>query len=241
MQLSEHPVTGARLCVLRNGVVRKLARLAWSNTDASLYIAIYRSAGRCAYFGRTTVPAAGSKWDFNFTEGSIATSGNPKLSLHDSGQAHVAVGSARSKAIFGKRLGDGEGGHVATVQTFDTEGLPALGREPSTGRVPDLIATADEEDWWTAPRWLVLAFSDAESARKYPLRITMRRKLRPDLHVALKPHAHAAPEATEHGGSLVIGGWPADQPPGLPMPILYAVTTRGDSLPGDALRSAADI
>lgn len=226
MRRDEHEVTGARLCIRRDGVLHKFARLYWSNQDTSLYISTYTPAGSDVYFGSTTVPPPGvGSESIDFTSGLVASDANPKLSLHESGQAHMQVGQLRSKGILGRRLGEGSGGHVATVQTFDVSSLPVLGRSPSTGRVPDLIAVADEEDWWTAPRWLVLAFAeDLDRARGYPLHITMRRRLRPTLHVALKPAASSAPESMKHSGALIVGGWPLGYPPDAPLRMLYAVT-----------------
>jgi hypothetical protein len=139
------PALEKRLLVEHSGELRKLAKLAVSKSDASLYVVAY-GPNRRYYVGQERLPAGKSSLTFRFADYPCHVGDEPKLSLHEKGKAHVTAGGrVLAGPIAMPRLTDLRGEHVATVCPDDFDQLPPYGRALKTsGREQDVVIPVEQ-------------------------------------------------------------------------------------------------
>ncbi|MFE2911380.1 hypothetical protein [Kitasatospora indigofera] len=112
-----------------------------SPDDASLYISPYLGSGWTVRAASSSVePHATTSIPVQRSHPNAATGDNAHLSLHHSGQTHAHVRQGdRVGPVFGPRLDDPTGGHIALIECDDLSGLPLLNpREPASSSRFDL-------------------------------------------------------------------------------------------------------
>jgi hypothetical protein len=91
-----------RLLIRHRGELRKLARLAWSNFDASFYVMPYGTDGRRGWVGKIPIPE--EPFTFDATTGTEGA--EPYVSLHESGRTHASVKGFRTGDAMGPAFRD---------------------------------------------------------------------------------------------------------------------------------------
>jgi hypothetical protein len=135
--------------------LRRLAKLAFSRRDASLYLVPYGPRGQ--YFYGSRGMADGQSTDtFNFRE-QLSANSNPKLSIHETGQVHIyARGRPRAGPLQIGALQDSRGEHLATLRWDSVEKLPLFAKRPKT-TPPDIDVAFGVPDGLEAGALLVFA------------------------------------------------------------------------------------
>lgn len=116
--------------------LRRIAKVAFSRRDASIYLIPYGPRGE--YFYGSRAMADGQTTDtFNFREQLWAES-NPKLSIHETGQVHIyAAGRPRAGPLRIAPLRDLRGQHVATLRWDSVQTLSVYAKGPKI-TAPDI-------------------------------------------------------------------------------------------------------
>lgn len=220
----EVPIKGLRVLVDHRGELRKLARLGWTKRDASFYIIPYATRSRRGWVG-TTELAFGDSTTVDFTTG--VEGAKPKVSVHESGLTHATVDGHVTPDVAGQPLHDDAGGHVATIITFNPEGLPPIAVARGAPRA-DLVVTSERGtgDWWDGVRVALFVYTQPERATEKKAYITFRRPGSvPPLYVSLGVFGEQHPADNREPGVVVLAGWsPGDRGVGDPTPLVYAVT-----------------
>lgn len=102
-----------RILIQWRGSLRKLCKIAFSSSDASLYLFPYAVQGKY-YYGSNTIPAQQASLSFDFTD-DIFKKETPKLSIHETGQVHVCVGDSKAGPLYIPELKTFTGQHIASV------------------------------------------------------------------------------------------------------------------------------
>lgn len=142
-------IKSTRFLVQRSGVIRNFFKVAISQNDASIYIIPYANEGKY-YGGISNLPKIDlgtlqQKVDVNYTE-QIADEKMPKLSIHESGQIHLDIGSKRTLPHKIPPLENIEDKHIASVSTDVIEALPIFQadiKDSSTHK--DIVINVDKQ------------------------------------------------------------------------------------------------
>ena len=196
---------GARLCIRLADRIAKVARLAWSDADASIYVIPYPGPAKTSFagvyesrLGSTTLPF----------EGQLEAVGGdtPKVSIHESGICHAQLGAERSGRARGPRLHHGTG-HIATIQTFRPDLLPTLATPPSSqGPVIDVVATPPSTPW-TSLRFVLSVIDPASHPLNGPWAVlNLARAKGTDLHIRIASVSDYEPH-NDGEGVVVLAGW----------------------------------
>ena len=200
------PLRGVRLCLRdHQGVIRKVARLDWSDQDTSLYITSYCPPGGRTFAGRFKLSSGVPSTTWDFTGQLEAGETMPKMSLHESGQTKTELGGKKSRFVIGQPLFDAVGGHVATIKTFNAGTLPILEKK-AKGGASDIIAEGDGAPY-TSVRFPISVHITESGAFMCKFPITFRRPhLASPLYVGIDVVGEFEPH-NDGDGVVVIGGW----------------------------------
>lgn len=187
--------------------LRKLCKIAFCSNDASLYLFPNASQGKYHY-GRKTIPAQQASLTFDFTE-DIFQEQIPKLSIHETGQVHVSVGTQRAGPLFIPPLARLRGEHVASVSPDAFETLPMFtGMLRDNGsEVDHIIPALDEATNGTLAIYVngrKPAF--AESNCRLTFELTRSTIDRP-LYIGMKPKGQPQIGVNTRKGVTIIAGW----------------------------------
>jgi hypothetical protein len=182
-----------------------MGRLGLDRHDASLYVVPFAADGErpAGWVGRKELAPGGGSFDItaNGEHGRL-----PKVSLHESGRAHARARGTRSYLGATSPLWDSEGGHVATVLTFNLDRLPALAGPPKALPHVDVLLRIDRQ--WTSARVAIYAYSEVRRAAEHPTYLTLTRAGLPSpLYVALGFHGDRHDADNRDPGVAVIAGW----------------------------------
>jgi hypothetical protein len=187
--------------------LRKLCKIAFSSTDASLYLFPYAVQGKY-YYGSKTMPAKQSSITFNFIE-DIFKSQTPKLSIHEKGQVHVYVGNEKAGPLLIPPLLNLTGQHIATVCPDAFESLPPYTKKPQVkgSEIDHIIYAVDE-----AVNGKLLVYVNGQDpefdANDCGLKIILRRTTiaRP-LYIGVKVVDQPLIGNNNQKGITIISGW----------------------------------
>ena len=102
-----------RLLVDLGNDVRKIAKIAFSNTDASFYVFPYAPSGKYYYGGRH-MDEVEFEDKVRFTD-DIFSDQVPKLSIHETGHVHIKSKDSIAGPVFVSPLCEWRGQHIASV------------------------------------------------------------------------------------------------------------------------------
>lgn len=159
-------LSSIRFLLKVNGQTFKVATVALSKSDASLYIAPAIPSGWVVHAGTTKMPNAdgpSSTWDYSQQ---LTGSRHLKLSLHDSGRTHAVVDDEETNPLFGPPMTGSEGGHVATIAVFSPSGLELTRPRTGSSSSTDLVLTCPTPDRWTSTHISLHICPTKESATK---------------------------------------------------------------------------
>ncbi|MEU8132130.1 hypothetical protein [Streptodolium elevatio] len=220
-QLAPHGVESIRIVSAYEGGFAQVAHLSWAGPgnpgDASLYIRPFVGTNWTAKASANTAIAPNASADVTAQLlHRKAKFGEPKLSLHHTGQTHAYVGPKtkhRTQPVQGPRLDHPAGGHVATITCFALEGLPPLGR-PLSADPPDIEILVPGPGQDTARLSVALYSGTDEDAmrQRYPflqsttlLRFDRLGMPTPLLFGLRAAHFPGPPQPTP--GVVAVGGW----------------------------------
>jgi hypothetical protein len=205
-------VSKVRLLVETGGVFRRLARLSWSEADASLYISP-PGLPAPARVGVIDVPLEpGASETVNFAGDFIGMA--PYMSLHQGGACHASAGPGwqrlRTAPVRGNPLDHPGGGHLATIVCFRPSLLPTA-PPPKHSRKRGHAAAVR---WPVADRPLGVALwacADEASARaNFRQWLTFRRPTLPrPLHIGINARPQLETSPLPSPVVVITGGWGA--------------------------------
>jgi len=210
-----------RLLVDLGGDLRRIAKIAVSNTDASLYLFPYAPNGRY-YFGGRRMNEVEFKDQVRFKD-DLSSDDVPKLSIHETGQVHVQARGIRAGPNTISPLSEWKGQHIASVSVDSFSALSEFsGAVSSTGPNVDHVIPVDEN---IQSGRLVFYLSGDRPAFEEPncrLVITLKRPtLANPIYVGIQMKAQAPLSEPHLGGVTVLSGWDAYPKPGEGMDYLY--------------------
>lgn len=212
-------ISSIRIVARRRNRLHKVAKVRWSNTDASIYIWPYGPEGGRGYVGlHDAIPPAGS---FTFDFASQGAGMNPKLSLHQSGQVHAICAEYSTRPIFSAPLFSPAGGHIASIVCHNPEKLPDLTAQPKGLPRADVVL---EMPLRFSAMHVVLFANIVESRLpKCPIQLRLVRSSMPmPLHIGIQFRGDNV--ASDGSGVGVLGGWGPDASPVESVPLVYAIT-----------------
>lgn len=197
-------INGLRLIAEHEGTFYKIARIQWSNKDASLYVLPYMPSGGTAFAGVMKIPdqEQGAS-TFNFARG--VEGAKPKMSLHEFGQCRASVGDQSIAQVWGRKLHDQGGGHIGTIECCSFEGLPTI--DPPKGPPePDLVVDSEGAEWHGVRIPILVYLAESDAAR-HPFYVSTKRPYKPTLFVAVHVYPSKVDPTTAERGVLVYAGW----------------------------------
>lgn len=208
MARHEEPIRELRLVVSFEGEMRKLCKLAFTRTDASVYVVPYAPNGRYSV-GTHRLGEDARSVTFTVVDAEDLEA-VPKVSFHESGQVHAYAGGGMVGPLRIPALANWRGAHIATVLADHARSLPEFQGEPRrTGLDRDLVLQLEGEVV-SAALALYVNGSEARFDAPCPMWLTLRRPTLPGpLYVGLVPRAQAALADPNLPGSgvMAIGGW----------------------------------
>jgi hypothetical protein len=216
-------LTAVRLLVAHENRLHKLARLAWSNKDVSLYVLPYLPKGGTAHAGVMKIPGpAGPPSTWNYT-GQVDGSGGPKLTLHSSGRCHGEVDGVHGPPVWGRPLTGREGGHIASITCFSVEGLPEV-TVPSGPPSADIVLQSSDPSS-TATNVALFVLTSDRKDDEYHFVLTFRREgLDAPVRIGIRARVTTEPSGNRDPGVLVMAGWGPGDTGDRPLTGVFVVT-----------------
>lgn len=198
------PIKSLRVLLERDGVIFKVAKVAFSQKDVSVYVMPYQYEGGHGFGGQMMIPGPGKSNSWNFTR---QLTGEPvKVSIHESGRTHAQIGALMTEPVWGRGLFHDEVSHVATISCFSPVGLPEV-VEPRGAPQADIVLRTGENDW-TSVHVPLFVCPDIDTASNHIAYITLNRSDRERaLYLAIGARVENAPSEQLGKGVLVFTGW----------------------------------
>ena len=210
-----------RLLVDLGNDLRSIAKLAFSSSDASLYLFPYAPSGKYFYGGRQ-MGEVKFEDEIRFTD-DLFSDQVPKLSIHETGQVHVQAKGSRAGPVSISPLSKWRGQHIASVSVDTFAALATF--EGSVSNVGPEIDHVIPVDQLVQSGRLVFYLSGDRPPFEEPhcrLVVTLRRPtLGNPIYVAIQPKAQNPLSDLGLGGVTVLAGWDAYPKPGEAVNYLY--------------------
>lgn len=201
-------IKDCRLLVSVDGTTRKICRLLFPTSDASLYLIPYGKT-ECYTWGQGHFHKGQEMGTFDpapEAPGFVKV----KLSIHESGQVHVKTQPGdeyKAGPLQGSPLWQYRGEHLATVTIDNLQALPAGGKSKAKPHSPDvLLKTTDS----SKSRRFVLYANGESSDFDVPThaKVTMNRAGLPaPLHLGITVYEQNGLVEPPEGGLTIIAGW----------------------------------
>jgi hypothetical protein len=201
-----------QILVSYQGACRRLCKLAFSRTDASIYLFAYAQHGNYFYGGRSLLERQVED-TFDFTR-QLTSKDVPKLSIHESGRVHAEVRTVSIKPLKNPSLASLRGQHIATVCADSFSGLPPFnGNVRNSGAtIHHVIAVEKGVDSGRLAIYVNGIEPQFVSTRCRVIIPLKRPSIRGCLHVGLAPIAQFPLGANDKAGVTVIAGWDPTRP-----------------------------
>ncbi len=198
-----------RLLVDLGDDLRKIAKVVFSKSDASLYLFPYAPSGRY-YFGGRHMDEVEFEDNITFSD-DLYSDSVPKLSIHETGQVHIQAKGVRAGPVSISPLAKWRGQHIATVGADSFEALTLFtGSLSDTGPEIDHVIPADEI---VENGRLVFYLAGDRAAFEEPncrLVVTLKRPtLSNPIYLGIQPKAQPPLSGPDLGGVTAIAGWDA--------------------------------
>ena len=196
-----------RLLVDLGNDVRKIAKIAFSNSDASLYMFPYAPNGKYYYGGRH-MDEVEFEDKVRFTD-DIFSDQVPKLSIHETGQVHIKAKDSIAGPVLISHLSEWRGQHIASVSIDHFSSLSEFrGSISSEGSEIDHVIPVDEI---VKSGRLVFYLAGDRAAFKEPncrLVLTIARPtIENPIYIGIQPKAQDSLSDLDLGGITVLAGW----------------------------------
>ncbi len=201
-------IRDCRLLIEVDAGFKKVCRLVFSKSDASLYLIPYGNEGTYLW-GQGTFSKGSTKATFSHSD-ARGTQERLKLSIHGTGQVHVKslkdqdykAGPLRTRPLW-----DYRGQHLASISIDSLESLPDAGKIKGKPRSPELLLKASDIDY---SRRFVLYANGEEPVFTVPVKSTVsmyRAGLPSPLHIGITTYKQDPLASDEKGGVIIICGW----------------------------------
>jgi hypothetical protein len=197
-----------RVVVEVNTSYRKVCRLAFPKSDASLYLIPY-GRQHMYLWGEGAFPEGAKNITFEYAD-KKGTPEKLKLTIHQSGQVHVkSLQGQDYKAgpLWTKPLWEYRGEHLASISIDSLTSLPSAGKLKPKPKSPELILRAADVG---QSRRFVLYANGAEPRFVFPVKAWVRMSragLPSPLYIGLAALGQKGLVEGEEGGVSIICGW----------------------------------
>lgn len=207
-------VRECRLLVEVEGSARKVCKLVFSSTDASLFLIPYGKNENYLWGAGRFVDGQSQATFANAHE--VPSNEKAKLSIHESGQIHIkTVTTNKYKAgpLNATPLWEFRGEHLATVSIDNLLSLAPAGKLRSKPKSPDVVLKVNEAE--ASRRFVLYANGASQDFVPRPREcikavvVMNRAGLPAPLHIGIATFAQAPLDSGE-GGITIIAGWKAD-------------------------------
>ncbi len=199
-----------KILVDYNKSLRKVCKIRFSNSDASLYMIPYSLQGIFC-FGKEKFAKGQTKLSFDFTK-QIKSKTTPKLSIHESGNVHIKAGTESVGPLKISPIENSRAQHIATICPDDFESLPYFKDTPiSSGTEIDRIITVKGPI--KSGKFLVyINGQKPEFPVEYQIRFDLRRStISKPLYVCILGTAQEPlGVGVEPKGVTILSGWDPD-------------------------------
>jgi hypothetical protein len=210
----------ARLLTEYGGKLLRVCKLVVTQRDTSLYLVPY-SPQRKFFFGQRRFPEKVGTVTCNRAD-SVEVDGEPKLSIHESGQVHVKGLGVLAGPLQSVPLANLRGEHMATVTVERFEGLMEFKGAPSSGgQYRDYVVRAEGAE---SGRHAIYINGAAPEFADGPCWITLRlgRSTLPrPIYVGVSAVGQAPLSDRGETGVAVIAGWNPRLPSAAEQDFLY--------------------
>ena len=198
-----------RLLVDLGGDLRKIAKVVFSKSDASLYLFPCAPSGRY-FFGGRHMDEVEFEDKIRFSD-DLYSESVPKLSIHESGQVHIQARGVKAGPVSISPLAKWKGQHIATVGADSFLSLsPFTGSISSTGPKIDHVIPADEMVKNGRLVFYLAGDRPAFEEQSCRLVVTIQRPtLASPIYLGIQPKAQPPPSEPDLAGVTAIAGWDA--------------------------------
>jgi len=210
-----------RLLVDLGNDVRKIAKIAFSNSDASLYLFPYAPSGKYYYGGRH-MDEVEFEDNVKFTD-DLFSDRVPKLSIHETGQIHIKAKDYIAGPVWISPLSEWRGQHIVSVSIDNFSFLSEFcGSISSEGSEIDHVIPVDEI---VKSGRLVFYLAGDRAAFEEPncrFVLTMARPtIENPIHIGIQPKVQDSLSDLDLGGITVLAGWDVTSEPSEGVNYLY--------------------
>jgi len=210
-----------RLLVDLGNDIRKIAKIAFSNSDASLYFFPYAPNGRYYYGGRH-MDEVEFEDKVTFTE-DLFSDQTPKLSIHESGQVHIKAKGCIAGPMLISPLSDWRGQHIASVSIDHFSSLSEFrGSISDKGLEIDHVIPVDEIV--KSGRLVFFLAGDRAAFEEPKCRLVVRiarPTIKNPIYIGIQPKAQETLSDIDLGGITVLAGWDVATEPSEGVNYLY--------------------
>jgi len=196
-----------RLLLRWRGNLYKICKLAFSSTDASIYVFPYATSGRF-YFRQANIHAGESSKNIAFTEDKMQET-TPKISIHSSGEIHVFPKTHHALKFIVPALTKLRGHHILSLCPDSISCLPSFSGVPILqGSKIDFVHILNDQS--ENVRLLIFANGQApsfESPNDGVILTLNRPNLRSPLYILVKFKYHEPIVQGQPVGMTLISGW----------------------------------
>jgi hypothetical protein len=210
-----------RLLVDLGNDLRKIAKIAFSKTDASLYIFPYAPTGQYFYGGRH-MEEVKFEDKVRFTE-DVFSDQVPKLSIHETGQVHIKAKESVAGPVLISPLSDWRGQHIASVSVDQFSSLAEF-RDSISDKGPEIDHVIPADELVKSGRLVFYLASDRVAFEEPNCRIVItiaRPTIENPIYIGIKPKAQDLLSDLDFGGITVLAGWDIHPEPGAGVNYLY--------------------
>ena len=199
-----------RLLVDLGNDLRKLAKVAFSKSDASLYLFPYAPHGRY-YFGGRHMDEVEFEDQVRFSDDPFSDT-LPKLSIHETGQVHIQAGALRAGPVLVSPLSQWRGQHIASIGADDFHALPAF-TDPLSATGPKIDHVIPTDQIVESGRLVFYLAGDRPAFEEPNCRLVItliRTTLSNPMYLRIQPKAQRPLSEPVLGGVTAIAGWDKD-------------------------------
>ena len=196
-----------RILVDLGNDLRKIAKLAFSNTDASLYIFPYSPSSQYFYGGRH-MDEIEFEDKVTFTE-DIFSDQVPKLSIHETGQVHIKAKESIAGPVSISPLSNWKGQHIASVSIDKFSSLPEF-RGSVIDEGPEIDHVIPVDELVKSGRLAFYLAGDRAAFEEPNCRMVItvaRPTIENPIYIGIQPKAQDLLSDLEFGGITVLAGW----------------------------------
>lgn len=210
-----------RLLVDLGNDLRKIAKVAFSKSDASLYLFPYAPNGKY-FFGGRHMEEVEFEDKIRFAD-DLYSENVPKLSIHETGEVHIKAKGAKAGPVSISPLAKWRGQHIATIGADNFQGLSPFTGSPSS-RGPEIDHVIPVDEIVENGRFVFYLAGDRPAFEEPNCRlfVTLKRPNLPNpIYLGIQPKGQPPLSGPALSGVTAIAGWDAYPQEGQGVSYLY--------------------